>query len=201
MPTLGSTATPNGVAFWQGVNTPPNVVASPLVMPAPGGILQQLAIYVRAESGTGTMYGCVWDAGGSLLAYWGPINEGQGSNTSGGQQWYGPFDLLTKPFVPGGSTIYAGWWADEAHGFVTTAYPSGSSIWTTNASFPTSLAGNSSTGHGAIGAYVNYLPVSARVRRSGAWVQTGNIYVRRSGVWTQVSRVRVRRSGAWVDAQ
>lgn len=199
MATLGSTATPSTGWFEQGVNTPPNIVASPLVMPSTGGLIQQIACYLRCASGTGNCYFCVWDVSGNLIAQCGPVGIGQGVTGAGAQQWYGPFNTASPVYVAGGSTIYAGFWVPEANGFITSYYGSGSSIWTTNASFPTSLAGNSNTGHGQIGAYVIYQPAVIRVWNGSAWTLVQpQVY---TGSWTGASRVQVWNGSSWVDAQ
>ncbi|GEM_PF-5282277 len=200
MPQVGNSSTPGSIYFFQGVNTPPNQVATAFTMPASGGLITNLHAYFATEAnGTATCWLCLWDGSGNLLGSV-AVSVPQGTNSVGGQAWH-TGALATPVYVSGGSTIYIGFSVPEHNGFVTTTESTGSSVWNTDASPPGSLSGFSSTGFHALGAYADYQPVSARVRRSGAWVQTGLIYVRRSGVWTQATRVRVRRSGAWVDAQ
>ncbi len=198
MPSFGNTTTPNHNWFEQGVNTPPNQVGSHFNMPSGGGLITTLHAYFGlAAGGPATAWLCLWDGSFNLLASV-AVSVANGSASVGGQAWHSG-TLATPVYRAGGASIFLGFAVAEANGFITTDESSGTSVWNTDATPPGNLA-NTSTGFNGIGAYADYLPVSARVRRGGAWAQTGNIYVRRSGVWTQATRVRGRRSGAWVDA-
>lgn len=198
MPTVGNSTTPGHSFFFQGVNTPPNQVGSHFNMPSGGGLITALHAYFSTEAnGTATCWLCIWDGSFNLLGSV-PVSVAQGSNSVGGQAWHAG-TLSTPIHLSSGQSFFLGFAVPEHNGFVTTDESSGSSVWNTDATPPGNLA-NVSTGHNAIGAFADYTPVSARVRRSGAWVQTGTIFVRRSGVWVQATRLQVRRSGAWVDA-
>lgn len=200
MATVGNTNTPGagGNFFFQGVNTPPNQVATLFTMPSPGGLITDLNAYFSTEAnGTATCWLMLWDGAGNILAD-PAVSVAQGSNSLGGQAWHSA--SITPVYVAAGASIFIGFSVPQHNGFVTSTESSGSSLWNTTASPPAGFTGNSSTGFHAIGAYADFTPLTARVRRSGVWVATGSVFVRRSGVWTQATRLRVRRSGVWVDA-
>jgi hypothetical protein len=198
MATVGNTSTPGHNWIEQGVNTPPNQMATAFTMPSGGGLITNLhAYFALVAGGSATAWCCLWDASGNLLGSV-AVSVPNGTASVGGQQW-NTGALSTPIYVAGGATIYLGFAVRESNGFYTTDESSGSSIWNTQSSPPASLSGNTSSAHNALGAYADYTPVTAHLRRSGAWVTTGTIYVRRSGAWVQASTLQVRRSGAWVN--
>lgn len=196
---VGNTSTPGHNWFEQGVSTPPNQVATSFTMPSGGGLITNLHAYFSLVSGgSATAWCCLWDSGHTLIANV-PVSVPNGSASVGGQGWR-TAALGTPVYVAGGATIYLGFSVSESNGFYSTDNGSGSSVWNTDATPPGNLSSLSSTPYNSIGAFADYLPVSIRVRRGGAWVQTGEVHVLRSGVQTQATRLAVRRSGAWVDA-
>lgn len=197
MATIGTTTTPAHNWIEQGVNTPPNQMASGFTMPASGGVITNLhAFFGLVANGPDTAWCCLWDSGFNLLGSV-AVSVANGTASVGGQTW-NTGALATPIYIAGGATIYIGFAVKEVDGFFTTDESSGSSIWNTNASPPANIA-STATPYNGLGAYADYLPVVVRVRRSGAWVVTGTVDVQRAGVRTQATQVAVRRSGAWVN--
>lgn len=196
--TVGDGATPGHNWFEQGVNTPPNIVASGYTMPSPGGTIYKLwAYFGLVAGGPATAYLCMWDASGSLLGSVG-VSVANGSASAGGQAWNGA-NLATPVFVASGATVYFGFAVSESNGFYTTDESSGSSIWTTNSSVPNSLNGNSSTGHFAIGAYAEYFPGVIHVWNGSSWLN-GEVQVWNGSAWANPTGILVWNGSAWVNA-
>lgn len=203
MATLGNTTTPAHNWFEQGVNTPPNQVATAYTMPSPGGTITELHAYFSLVAGSGaTAFICMWDASGhTILNFWSGA-VATGSASTGGQQWNGGL-TNTPVFVSAGTVVYIGFSVQQANGFITTDESSGSSIWNTVApgAAPGDLgAGFSSTGHFAIGSYAVYTPASAWVWNGSLWVSASEVDGYNGSTWGASTGIQVWNGSSWVDA-
>lgn len=194
MSTVGNTTNPTFGFVFTGTN---NEMGERFTMPSPGGLITNLHGYFSVNSGGPvTGYLCLWDASGNLLADT-AVSVANGTQSAGGQTWH-TAALASSVYVASGATIYLGFWVPKSNGLIFSTYSTSSTeYW--NGSFATGgpgALGTTSTGHHDFGAYADYTPSVAHVRRSGAWV-SGPPYVHRSGVETSAVAY-VRRSGAWV---
>ena len=116
MPTLGNDPASFNTYVYSLSNTE-NVVVGPLVtMPAPGGSVTELGVYVNGYSGTVKAQGAIWTSTGSLVYATPQATAPQGNPSVGGQSWM--TWSVTNLWLGAGS-YYIGWWRA----------PGGSSIW------------------------------------------------------------------------
>lgn len=200
MAQVGNSTTPTHNWFEQGVNTPPNQVATSYTMPAGGGTVTQLFAYYGLVAGGGaTAFNCMWNSSGTLLSFWSGA-VALGSASAGGQAWNGG-NTNAPVFVAGGTTIWLGFAVQQANGFFTSDESSGSSSWDTVApgSAPGSFTSTSSTGHNAIGSYAVYTPGEMWIWNGSAWV--GNtVQVWNGSAWASPTGIFVWNGSAWVNA-
>ena len=194
MATLGNTTSPpNGgyefddfgnCQFWD-----------PYTMPAGGGIVTAISVYVAGHLATATVDFAVWGST-ALLVHSGSFSlAADNHNPEQVRTQFWTTKALTPTYVPAG-TVNLGFWT------------SGHVIWTGNTSGATnfqrsvgsigSIAFGGSEGN-ALGVYITYTPGGiAHVRRTSSW-HTGTVSDRRSSAWAN-ARVRDRRTSTWVDA-
>ena len=153
MPTLGNDPSSFSTFVYSELNTE-NVVTGPTVtMPAPGGNVTEIGVYVNGYTGTVKVQGAIWGSNGLLLYATPPTTAPQGSATVGGQSWI-TWSVSNLWLSPG--PYYIGWWRD----------PNASSVWSltsgtyyTGATPGSSGAGNlptMSSQSGDPGAYLVY---------------------------------------------
>lgn len=197
MATLGYTTTPSFGNFWFGVNVQNEVYGGTYAMPAGGGLITALHAYFDVETGgPATCWLCLWDGAGTLLASVAVGGIPTGSNSAGGQAWHSG-TLATPIYVAGGTNIFPGFSVPRANGLTTSFDASGASAAGTNTSPPGAFSSGALTGHGVVGAYVDYLPVSAHILRGGAWVQCNGVDVLRSSAWASLQELEIERSSTW----
>lgn len=194
MATVGNGTTPTAGWDWRGT---PSEAATQYTMPTGGGVVTHLHGYFDTYNGNGARgWLCIWDSSGNIIVSAGGFTINNGSQNGGGQQWWDA--ACTPTYIAGGTTIWIGFYAEQSLLFSTESGGVNSSQKTGLANGgPSSFSGASSTGYGAVGAYADYTPGNAWVKRGGVWVG-GQAYVKRSGVW-QPATVYVKRSGVWVQ--
>jgi hypothetical protein len=164
-------------------------------LPAGGGIVTDLYVYVAGDGASVTGQYVIWGAS-AILWQSGNLTIPAGSRSIGGQSWQ--HVAVPNVFIAGGTPINIGWWTSG--NVVWTVENSGGGTWYLHSqSSPGPISGSNTEGGGNPGAYLVYTPGGImRVRRSGTWT-IGQVQVRRAGVWTTPQGVYVRRSGVWVN--
>jgi hypothetical protein len=157
--TFGNTATP-GTGFF--FDTRSNTQYGSLVGTFPGGYITDINVYIAGDGGSTTVKYGIWGSGGTLLWSSAGHTIGGGSRAIHGQAWQtngvsgseGP-----GLYLAAGSSLRFGIWA--ASGVVWTYEGSGTTDFDTGESNITSFASDGTDGGGALGVYVDYIPVSA----------------------------------------
>lgn len=165
-------------------------------MPAGGGLITDVHAYWDAESAPGTGYVCIWNASsGALMASASVGTVGVSGNGWGAQHWHSA-TLGTPLWVAGGVGIAIGFWMPQTSGLTASVETGGSSFSGTQAGSPGTASGPA-TGVGALGAYADYLPLSAHILRGGVWTQCSGVDVLRSSAWGSLQELEIERSSAW----
>lgn len=161
MATLGQTATPGSGWFFEGINVA-NMAYSLYTVPSPGIYVSDVNVYFDVNSGgPATAYVGLWnDSTGHLLQAWAIGSVPNGSHSPGGQAWHSA--SAGSLYLAAGTIIRIGLWVNQSNGFVTSTESGGSSYTCTNpGSSPGNLGPGTSTGFGALGAYIDYTPLAA----------------------------------------
>ncbi len=153
MPTLGNQPSSWNTYSFSQLNTD-NVVTGPLVtMPAPGGSVTEIGVYVEGYSGSVTIQGCLWNSNGGLVYSTTQVVVPIGSQSPGGQAW--TTWTVSNFWIPAGN-YYIGWWRN----------PGETSLWslTTGTYYTGATPGSNGAGglpamtstSGNPGAYLTY---------------------------------------------
>ncbi len=192
MTNLGNSTTPSsgyvfddfgsGYQYW-----------TPFTMPAGGGVVTDLYVYIGGDGVSFTGDLCIW--GSTALLWSGSITFPSDGRSTGGQGWL----HLTVPslYIPAG-TVNLGVWAG---GNVVWTYESSGNVYRSNASVggsPTTL-GSGTSASNALGAYIVYTPWGAYINTgtyaSPTWT-AGPVYV---NTGTYASPVLTAAAGVYVN--
>jgi hypothetical protein len=192
MAQLGNSTTPATGFFFDDVGNS-QFWSGTYVMPAGGGTLTDLWVYVGGDGATATAQLCIWGNAG-LVYHSGNITLPSNGRTVGGQSWQ---HVSGINLYLGAGNLNFGFWTSG--NVVWTYESSGSTNFQRSLSGgPGSLSSGGTEGSGALGAYIVYTPGGvAHVRRSSAWSAGVVPKVRRSGAWTTATNTQDRRSGVW----
>jgi hypothetical protein len=164
MSTLGYTGSPGGsytdYSTYGGAQ-----FGQKLTMPSGGGLITDLHVYVRTDSGSSHAgYLVLWDSGGSVIT--------SKSCTIPGSIGYINETLATPYFMAGGTVFFVGVQnSDTSTSGLWMQYnsTSGNIDWGHNSGAPSSLANIIADSNRQLGAYITYTP-------GGAWVYDGSTW-------------------------
>lgn len=194
MATLGNQTTPTSGYKFIGAAT---AAASQFTMPSPGGTVTAISGYFDSETNGSSGYCCVWDNAGNLLVASSSfaINNKSGSG-AGGQDWW-TATISPAVYVPAG-TIWIGFLATNS---LVYSSESGGASNNLGMSSPGSFAGSSSSGIGAVGAYITYTPGGVAQVYGGpatGWVDGAGVKVWNGSSWV-VCNPQVWNGSSWVS--
>ena len=191
MATLGNSTTPTA-----GYDAPGSgyAAATTYTMPAGGGIVTSISGYFDATASGHSGWLCVWGTGNTVLVSAGPFSVNAGSLSAGGQGWW--TQSVGNIYVPAGA-LNIGFYCNSNLVFSSES-TGASAVCSMGTGGPGNWSGTSS-GVGAVGAYITYTPggiahVNTGTSASPVWT-AGVVYVNTgtpsSPVWTQASGVAV----------
>ena len=187
MATLGNSGAPaggyvyndygSGIQYW-----------TPFTMPAGGGVVSDVYVYIGGDGVSFTGDLCIW--GASALLWSGSITFPSDPRTSNAQSWL----HLTVPsvYVPAG-TVNLGVWAGG--NIVTTQETSGTTYRANTSVGSPSALGATTSAFNALAAYITYQPAGVWISPSGTVKPPVNIWIAPSGTVEQVVAVYVNKGG------
>jgi hypothetical protein len=203
MATIGKTTTPNSITHgWIDASNSQNQVGMLFTMSEPG-LIQSVSFFAAGfGSNHSTIYGCIWDSAGNLLASGSGVDTTGGADAGGSQNWY--TDNLTSPLLlNSGDQIYVGWHHPQGQRTVW-SYNGGDHSPDARARTSASSTPNTFAGHaamspaGAVAAYATYVPVGAYVYNGSSWVACP-VYIYNGSSWVQCP-VYIYNGSSWVLA-
>jgi hypothetical protein len=170
--------------YWSGVYT----------LPAGGGIVTDLFVYVNGDLTTATARLCIWGSGGTLLYQSGNITLPSGTQTIGGQSWQ---HVTPNVYFNGGNYNFGLWtsgnvvWTYEASGAV--------NFQRSLASAPANLSSGGTDGSGSLGAYIVYTPGGVgKIWNGTSWVDPAIGKVWNGTSWIQANP-QIWNGTSWVS--
>jgi hypothetical protein len=190
MAILGNNTTPSAGFDFIGSS---QAAATQFTMPSGGGVVTSISGYFDSESASQNGYLCVWDGSGNVLVQSSAfaINNKSGSG-AGGQDWW--TQSISNVYVPAG-TVWIGF---IATGSLVFSSESGGASNVKAMSSPSSFSGSSSSGVGAVGAYITYTPGGVgQVYSGSAWTDGVLVQVYNGSAWVQANP-QVYNGSVWV---
>jgi hypothetical protein len=191
MSTLGKTTAPTGATHgWIQATNTQNQVGMLFTMPAGGGTFTSVSFWAAGDSGThDTIYGCIWDSSGSLLARGSGVDTSNGqASAPGGPNSFYTDTLQSALFVSGGTQIFIGWHAVNGStrdwAYNASDHSPDARARTSSSSTPNTFAGNAAQSPaGAVAAYGTYQPGTARAYDSAAFQAATAVWAWDGSTW------------------